>query len=83
MVQYSSESKAGPGKGIISIYISYTAQFLRDSLQVIYSVLMDGEEIHSVENKNPWSFENVKVFAGDDFHDPIDGGYRNLVWENQ
>ena len=82
MVQYSSESKAGPGKGIISYYMSYTAPFLRDSLQVIYSVLMDGEEIHSVENKNPRSFENVKVFAGDDFRDPVDGGYRNLVWEN-
>ena len=51
-------------------------------MQVIYSVLIDGEEIHSVENKNPWSFENVKVFAGDDFRDPVDGGYRNLVWEN-
>ena len=51
-------------------------------MKVIYSVSINGEEIHSVENKNPWSFENVKVFAGDDFRDPVDGGYRNLVWEN-
>ena len=51
-------------------------------MKVIYSVSIDGEEIHSVENKNPWSFENVKVFAGCSFNNPVDGGYRNLVWEN-
>ena len=30
----------------------------------------------------PKTFNDVKVFAGDDFYPPSDASYKNLVWEN-
>ena len=36
----------------------------------------------SVENTDPRAFKDVKVFAGDNFLDPADGSYSNLVWES-
>ena len=29
-----------------------------------------------------WTFNNVRVFAGDNFSPAADASYRNLVWEN-
>ena len=48
----------------------------------MYSVSVDGKEIHRAENKIPRRFFNVKVFAGDNFLFPSDASYRNLVWED-
>ena len=31
---------------------------------------------------NPMTFDDVKVFAGDDYYEPSDASYKNLVWEN-
>ena len=45
-------------------------------------ITINGEKVHSVENKDARSFKNVKVFAGDNFYTPADASYKNLVWEN-
>ena len=34
-----------------------------------------------MENTNPQSFEDVKVFTGDNFHTAADATYKNLIWE--
>ena len=34
-----------------------------------------------MENKNPRTFEDVRVFAGDNFYPATDAIYRHLVWE--
>ena len=49
--------------------------------QVYYSVSIDGEEVMSVENSDARAFEEVEVFAGDNFYPPTDGSYRNLTWQ--
>ena len=46
-----------------------------------YSVSIDGEEVMSVENSDARAFEEVEVFAGDNFYPPTDGSYRNLTWQ--
>ena len=35
-----------------------------------------------MENKEPRTFQDVRVFAGDNFYPAADANYRNLVWEN-
>ena len=49
--------------------------------QVYYSVSIDGEEVMRVENSDARAFEEVEVFAGDNFYLPTDGSYRNLTWQ--
>ena len=34
-----------------------------------------------MENTNPQSFKDVKVFVGDNFHQASDATYKNLIWE--
>ena len=36
-----------------------------------------------VENKNPQSYEDVKVFAGDDYYSAPAASYKNLIWESK
>ena len=36
----------------------------------------------NVENTNPQSFEDVKVFAGDKSYSASDASYKNLIWES-
>ena len=43
---------------------------------------MDGREVHSVENTNPKTFTNIRVFAGDKSKPAADASYRNLSWKN-
>ena len=50
--------------------------------QVYFTVTINGREVHSVENTNPKTFTNVRVFAGDKFKPAADASYRNLLWEN-
>lgn len=50
--------------------------------KIYYTVNVNGEEISNVENTTPQSFEDVKVFAGDNFHLASDVTYKNLVWES-
>ena len=47
-----------------------------------FSVSMDGKEIFKSINYKAQAFENVKVFAGDNFLSSANGAYRNLFWEN-
>ena len=46
-----------------------------------YSVSVDGKEISRVVNKDPRTFQNVRVFAGTKSAPAADASYRNLVWE--
>ena len=49
--------------------------------QVYYTVTINGAEVESVENTEPKTVTNVRVFAGDKFKPAADASYRNLVWE--
>ena len=48
----------------------------------MYTVSLDGQQIHTAENTDPRTFENVKVFTGDNFEQPTNAKYKNLVYEN-
>ena len=50
--------------------------------QVVLSASVDGKKVYEVQNNNPSSFSDVKVFAGDSYHDAVDASYSNLKWEN-
>ena len=50
--------------------------------QLIYKVNINGVEIRNVENTNPQSFKDVKLFVGDNFYTATDASYKNLIWEN-
>ena len=49
--------------------------------QLIYKVNINGVEIRNVENTNPQSFKDVKLFVGDNFYTATDASYKNLIWE--
>ena len=53
-----------------------------DLCQVYFTVIIDGKEVHSVENPSPETFTNIRVFAGDNLKPAADASYRNLLWEN-
>merc|ERR1711953_1588592 len=48
-----------------------------------YTVNINGEEIKNEENTNPQSFEDVKVFGGNNFNPASDASYKNLIWESK
>ena len=50
--------------------------------QVFFLVKIDGQEINRLENFDPRSFEDVRVYAGDSFNDPANARYKNLQYEN-
>ena len=45
-------------------------------------VKIDDQEINRLENFDPRSFEDVRVYAGDSFNDPANARYKNLQYEN-
>ena len=45
-------------------------------------VKIDNEEINRLENNDPRSFENVKIYAGDSFNDPAGARFKNLQYDN-
>jgi len=49
--------------------------------KIYYTIKINGEEIKNVENTNPQSFKDVKVFAGDKFYSACDASYKNLIWK--
>ena len=49
-------------------------------IQIYYSVSVDKTTIKRVENKAPWTFKQVRVFAG--LKHPADASYKNLIWES-
>merc|ERR1711970_1234094 len=44
----------------------------------MFEVLINGESKRSVENTSPDKYENIKVFAGDDWYPAAEGKIRNL-----
>ena len=48
----------------------------------MYSIHINGVEVHSKHNQKPRRYENVKVYASDDFKDPANGFIRNLTYYN-
>ena len=44
----------------------------------MYSVILDGVTVLSVENTAPAKYEKVKVFASDEWDEPLDGQIRSL-----
>ena len=53
------------------------------NFQLTYKVKINGDEIKNVENTNPQSFEDVRVFVGGKFNPASDATYKNLNWENK
>ena len=45
-------------------------------------VKIDNEEINRLENNDPKSFENVRIYAGDSFNDPANARLKNLEYYN-
>ena len=48
----------------------------------MYTINLNGAEVHSVVNSDARVFKDVKLFAGDNFFPPADASYKNLIWEN-
>ena len=46
------------------------------------TITINGIDVHSIENTNPKTFTNIRVFAGDKSKPAADASYRNLKWEN-
>ena len=44
----------------------------------MFEVIVDGASVRSVENTTPAKYEKVKVFAADDWYEPVDGQIRSL-----
>ena len=49
----------------------------------MYEILINGENVYTVENTQAKRFEQVKVFSGDNFHNPVEGKIRNLDIESR
>ena len=49
-------------------------------VQVFYTIKIDDVTIKSVENTDARTFKDVRVFSGDNFYEPADGSYSNLIW---
>lgn len=45
-----------------------------------YIINVNGKQIHRVENKNPRTFKDVRVFAGNKFYPAADASYKILDW---
>ncbi|XP_065671364.1 uncharacterized protein LOC136089327 isoform X2 [Hydra vulgaris] len=48
----------------------------------IYTVEIDGDTVHLVENSNPQVFQNVKLFVSNLWHEALPGYIRNLIVQN-
>ena len=71
-----SEARDGKVKSLLSHQVSLKLALFK----VYYTVTIDGKQIHRVENKQPRTFTDVKIFAGQSWN-VADGNYRNLVYE--
>ena len=47
----------------------------------IYSIQLNGQEVHTKENNNPLTFENVKLYIGDPWYESQDGEVKDLQLE--
>ena len=44
----------------------------------MFDVVINDVNVRSEENTTPEVFENVKVYAGDPWYEPVDGKLRNI-----
>ena len=44
----------------------------------MFEIFIDGKLIDQKENTDPQEFDNVMVFTGDEFFDPVNGRYNNF-----
>ena len=49
----------------------------------MYGILINGASVYTVENTQANRFEKVKMFAGDDWHTPVEGKIKNLSFESK
>ena len=47
----------------------------------MYEIKINKESVFIQENTKPEVFENVKIFVGDPWYDPVDGKIKNLLVE--
>ena len=47
--------------------------------KIIYSIYLNNVQVFTTENRQPEDFTNVKVYAGDEWYDPLKGHIKNLV----
>ena len=52
-------------------------------LQYMYEILINGASVYTVENTQATRFEKVKMFAGDDWHNPVEGKIQHLSFESK
>ena len=45
----------------------------------MYEIKINKKNVFTLENTQACLFKSAKVFAGDPWHDPLDGKIRNLV----
>ena len=55
---------------------------VRDNLSLRDELKQSFKEINRLENLDPRSFEDVRVYVGDSFNDPANARYKNLQYEN-
>ena len=47
-----------------------------------YSIEIGGEEVYTVTSINPRVYQNVKLFASDNYYNPAKGSIKNIKWLN-
>ena len=49
----------------------------------MYEILINGASVYTVENTQATRFEKVKMFAGDDWYNPVEGKIQHLSFESK
>ena len=49
----------------------------------MYEILINGENVYTVENTKETKFEHIKVFSGVNFYNPVEGMIRNLYIDSR
>ena len=59
-----------------------TVQQIKEGDKYQYSILVNHNEIYTVENKKARSYESVNVYMGDNYYAPADAVVQNYHFEN-
>ena len=49
----------------------------------MYGIKINNESVQNVENTEPRIFKSVKMFAGDSWHEPLNGKIRKIKVETK
>ena len=77
-VEVSQTLRDGKVRKFRMSHIAYRFYFF----QYFFQVRLDGTLLHDEENTTPTDFYNVKVYAGNPWHDALDGKIRNVRISN-